>query len=149
MVSVSRVVVSIPDEPPNERPPKGDPHSSLGMWRGPKRDAETEMAYTQSYLIKRGGGKPARWGRDSYTFAQGRGVSTKTQIFHKLLKAKTTNWEGEWGGNRGSLTTTSLLNQRVISCVWQYIWPVETFCGCSRKCFSQVCFPDGRGWAPR
>ena len=54
------------------------------------------------------------WGRNSYTLAQGRGVSTTTQIFHKLLKAKTTNWEGEWGGNRGSLTTTSLLNQRVI-----------------------------------
>jgi hypothetical protein len=75
------------------------------------------------------------WGRNSYTLAQGRGVSTTTQIFHKLLKEKTTNWEGEWGGNRGSLTTTSLLNQRVISYDWQYIWPVETFCGCSRKCF--------------
>ena len=57
MVSVSWVVASIPDEPPNERSPKGDPHSSLGMWRGPKRDAETEMAYTQSYLIKGGGGE--------------------------------------------------------------------------------------------
>ena len=59
MVSVSWVVASIPDEPPNERPLKGDPHSSLGMWRGPKRDAETEMACTQSYVIKRGGGGEA------------------------------------------------------------------------------------------
>ena len=85
------------------------------------------------------------WGRNSYTFAQGRGVSTTTQIFHKLLKEKTTNWEGEWGGNRGSLTTTNLLNQRVISCVWQYIWPVETFCGCSRKCFFSSMFSRWEG----
>lgn len=49
----------------SERPPKGGPHSSLGMWRGPKRDTETEMAYTQSYLIKRG--KSQRAGAETRT----------------------------------------------------------------------------------
>ena len=58
MRNTAPLVVELQDAP--ERPPKGDPHSSLGMWRGPKRDAETEMAYTQSYLIKWGGGEESQ-----------------------------------------------------------------------------------------
>jgi hypothetical protein len=33
---------------------------------------------------------------------RGRGVSTPTQTFYRLIKAKTTKEGKDWGGNRGS-----------------------------------------------
>ena len=78
-------------------PPKGDPHSSLGMWRGPKRDAETEMAYTQSYLIKRGGGASALGPRHIYS----RGLLGLCSFRDDTLKPPETGGPRKFRGQMG------------------------------------------------
>lgn len=101
------MVAQIPDEPPNERPPKGAPHSSLGKDAHPVGHRHRPAVITRGRFIvseMKRELRPACWGRDSYT-TQGVEEFDPDLNFHRAYKGKNHKPGGSRGREEGNSKT--------------------------------------------